>query len=200
MDPDLFLDDLPAEARALLDENERECQLIRDEAERQADELRARAERAAAEVVSRATEQVRDRQLALLRQLKPMQDGYAKKGKLDEALAIRDRIRGLKASLLQTQPDPGTLAVLPAQPAGTQVLFDVVGNSNGIVWGTDVYTHDSDLSSVAVHAGVLRDGERGIVRVTYADTLNVAFTGSERNGVWSEPFGPWPVGFRVERA
>jgi hypothetical protein len=200
MDPDLLLDDLPAEARTLLDEADRDCQEIRDQAERQADEVRARADHTVAEINARAAEQVRLRQRALLDRLKPLQDSHAKKGKLDEALAIRERIRGLKASLLQAQPDPGSLAVLPPQPPGTHVLFDVTGSSDGVVWGTDVYTHDSDLAAAAVHAGVLRDGERGIVRVIYTDTLNVAFTGSPRNGVWSEDFGPWPVGYRVERA
>ncbi len=197
MDPDLILDDLPAEARALLDEAEREVQEIRGQAERQADEIRARADRAVAEINARADQEVRVRQRSLLECLKPLQDGYAKKGKLDEALAIRDRIRGVKASLLQAQPDPGSLSSLPPQPSGTQVLFEVIGSSGGIVWGSDVYTHDSDLATAAVHAGVLREGERGIVRVIYTDTLNVAFTGAPRNGVWSEDFGPWPVGFGV---
>ena len=32
------------------------------------------------------------------------------------------------------------------------------------------------------------------------EPLNVNFTGTERNGVWSESFGPWPVGYRIERA
>jgi hypothetical protein len=200
MDPDLLLDDLPAEARTLLDEAEREMQELRDQAERQTDEVRARADRAVAEINARADDEVRLRRRELLNRLKPLQDSYAKKGKLDEALAIRDRIRGLKASLLQAQPDPGTLSTLPPQPPGTQVLFDVIGSNGGVVWGSDVYTHDSDLATAAVHAGVLLDGERGIVRVTYTDTLNVAFTGSARNGVWSEDFGPWPVGFRVDRA
>ena len=136
----------------------------------------------------------------MLAQLKPLQTACAREGKLDEALAVRDRIRALKAALLQAQPDPGTLSRLPEQPAGTQLLFDVIGNSEGMVWGSDVYTSDSELAAAAVHAGVLRDGERGIVRISYVDALNVAFHGSERNGVWSASFGPWPSAFRVERA
>jgi hypothetical protein len=200
MEPDLLLDDLPAEARALIDEAEHELIAIRDRAERQADEIRVRADRAVAEVNARCATEVRAHERRLLEQLKPLQDGYARQGKLDEALAIRDRIRSLKASLLEAQPDPGSLAGLPAHPVGTQLLFDVTGDASGMVWGSDVYTHDSELAAAAVHAGALRDGERGVVRVTLVDTLNVAFTGSYRNGVESESFGPWPVGFRVERA
>jgi hypothetical protein len=200
MDPELTLDDLPAEARAMIDEAEGELVELRAAAEQQTDEIRARAERAVAEVNARTAEQVRTRRRRLLERLKPLQDSLAKKGKLDEALAVRDRIRALKGELMQAQQDPGTLAALPQQPTGTQVLFTLTGSSDGMVWGSDVYTHDSDLSAAAVHAGALREGERGVVRVTYVDTLNVAFTGSQRNGVWSEPYGPWPAGFRVERA
>jgi hypothetical protein len=200
MDPDLILDDLPAEARTMINETEAELIEVRAAAEQQTDEIRVRADRAIAEVNARTAEEVRRRQRRLLERLRPLQDSYAKKGKLDEALAIRERIRSLKGELLHAAEDPGTLSGLPQQPAGTQLLFNVIGNSDGMVWGSDVYTHDSELSAAAVHAGALRDGERGIVRVTYVDTLNVAFTGSQRNGVWSEAYGPWPAGFRVERA
>jgi hypothetical protein len=199
VDPELLLDDLPAEARTLIDESERELTAIRDRTERETDEIRARADRAVADANARSQEELRAVQRRLLERLKPMQDAYAKKGKLDEALSIRDRIRGLKAALAQTLPDPGALSRLPPRPVGTQLLIETTGNAEGIVWGTDVYTHDSQIAAAAVHAGVLRDGERGIVRVTYVDTLNVAFTGSQRNGVWSESWGAWPVGFRVER-
>jgi hypothetical protein len=201
MDPELLcLDDLPAEARDLIDASERDEIAIRDRAERQSDEIRARADRAVAEIQSRADEEVRDRQLTLLRALKPLQDRCAKEGKLDEALAIRERIRGLKANLLHAQPDPGSLAgLMDAQP-GTSMLFDVIGSTDGMVWGTDVYTADSTLAAAAVHAGVLRPGERGVVRVTFVDTLNIAFTGSHRNGILSDDYGAWPAGYRLARA
>jgi hypothetical protein len=201
MDPELLsLDDLPAEARRAIDEAEREMAVLRDRAGRQADEIRARAEQAAAEVESRAEEQVRERQLALLRQLRPMQDAAARQGRLDEALAIRDRVRGLRASLLRAEPDPGNLSHLRDPRPGSTQLYEVTGSAEGIVWGTDVYTSDSTLAAVAVHAGALADGEHGVVRVTFVETLNVQFTGSHRNGVWSEDYGSWPVGYRIERA
>jgi hypothetical protein len=201
MDPDLLsLDDLPAEARSLLDEAQREEIDLRDRAERQTDEIRARADHAVAEIQLRLEDELRARQQRLLAALKPMQDRCAREGKLDEALAIRERVRALKANLLHAQPDPGSLAGLDQPRPGTSMLFDVVGSTDGIVWGSDVYTNDSTLASVAVHAGVLRNGERGVVRVTFVDTLNVAFTGSERNGIWSESFGAWPIGYRIARA
>ena len=200
MDPDLQLDDLPAEARNLIDEADKEMIAIRAEAEGKSDEIRARADKAVAELQAQAEEQARARQLRLLRELLPLQERAMKEGKLDAALAVRDRIRGLKATLLNALADPGSLSSLGAQPVGASQLFEVTGDTDGTVWGTDVYTHDSDLSTVAVHAGVVQPGERGIVRVTFVDTLNVAFTGTDRNGVESHSYGPWPVGFRIARA
>jgi hypothetical protein len=211
MTPDLLtLDDLPADARALIEAAEHDEITIRDRAERQIDEVRARANQAIADIQARADQavselqagaddEVRSRQLQLLAALKPLQERYLREGKLDEALAIRDRIRGLKSSMLRAQPDPGTLSGVEEPQPGTSLLFEVIGREDGAVWGTDVYTHDSTLGAAAVHAGVLRPGERGVVRVTWVDTLNVAFNGSERNGVESQSYGPWPVGFRFSR-
>jgi hypothetical protein len=201
MDPELLsLDDLPADARQLIDEMEQGVTEIRDRQRRQVDEIEARAARAVGEIQVQAEEQVRTLQQALYRRLKPLQDAYAREGKLDEALAIRDRIRNLRASVMQTQPDPGNLTEYRDRPAGTQLLFEVIGSTDGALWGTDFYTTDSSLATAAVHAGVLRDGERGVVRVTLVDALNVSFTGSHRNGVWSEAYGSYPAAYRVERA
>lgn len=200
MDPELLsLDDLPEEARQLIDQTDREIASLRDRVQRQADEIRARAERTAREIEGGVDGEVRARQLQLLGRLKPLQDACVREGKLDEALAIRDRIRGLKASLLQAEPDPGTLSHLEDPTPGASLLFEVTGSTDGTVWGTDVYTGDSRLASAAVHAGVLQPGERAVVRVTFLDTLNVTFTGSTRNGIESHPFDHWPVGYRVSR-
>ena len=200
MDPELLsLDDTPPEARALLDAVEQEVERLRESARRQSDDLRARADLACAEIEETAEDQVRARQLELLRELKPLQDRHASEGKLDEALAIRDHIRALKAQLLRARPDPGSLREeLP--DVGIEMLYEVDGSIDGAVWGTDFYTADSHLASVAVHAGVLREGESGVVRVKSVDTSNIRFVGTERNGVRSMPFATWPTGFRVTRA
>src|SRR5262249_41329437 len=201
MDPELLsLDDLPADARALLDAAEQDEIALRAHAEEQIDQIRARAERAVADLQGKADEDGRARRRRGYPEVKPLQDKYARDGKLDEALAIRERLRGLRGSLLQAQADPGNLNAFQNEQIGSSRLFDVTGSTDGAVWGTDVYTSDSTLAAVAVHAGVLYDGERGLVRVTFVDTLNVAFVGSERNGIWSQSYGPWPVGYGVGRA
>lgn len=73
---------------------------------------------------------------------------------------------GPKASASQrVLPDPGTMADY-AQSLGQSFSFRVTGSTEGSIWGTNVYTNDSALATAAVHAGALRAGESGIVKVT----------------------------------
>jgi len=200
MDPEL-IDEMPPEARQALEDGEREVDAVRVRFARQVDEIRTRADAAIQEIEQAAADEVRVLQRRLHDALKPIQDRYAREGKLDEALAVRERVRALRAGLASAQSDPGSLTYLGDRPVGTRMLFDVTGDPDaGTVWGTDVYTHDSALAAAAVHAGALVPGERALVRVTWVETVNVAFVGSERHGARSSSFGPWPVGFRVERA
>jgi beta-lactamase regulating signal transducer with metallopeptidase domain len=95
--------------------------------------------------------------------------------------------------------DPGTLANYP--PVGQSVYFRITGGSDGSIWGTDVYTNESALATAAVHAGALRAGEAGIVKVTMLPALP-QYHGSTNNGVTSQPWendGSY-VSYQVERA
>jgi hypothetical protein len=49
---------------------------------------------------------------------------------------------------------------------GETFEFTITGSADLPVWGTNVYTDDTPLESAAVHAGVLRSGQTGPVRVT----------------------------------
>jgi len=86
-------------------------------------------------------------------------------------------------------PNPGNLVVYN-QRFGETMTFTVTGQSKGTVRGTGSYTTDSDLATVAVHAGILKDGETGTVRVTIIGSP-AEFTGSTTNGITSES---WPQG------
>ena len=77
--------------------------------------------------------------------------------------------------------------------------MEVVGTTQGSVWGTDVYTDDSSIAAAAVHAGILKDGEKGVVKITILPGQD-SYAGSTRNGVTSASFGAWQGSFRVERA
>ena len=108
---------------------------------------------------------------------------------------------GTKASASQqVLPDPETMTDY-AQSLGQSFSFRVTGGTDGSIWGTDVYTHDSSLATAAVHAGALRAGETGVVKVTMLPALP-RYHGSSNNGVTSQPWendGSY-VSYKVERA
>ncbi|MCI0704791.1 MAG: hypothetical protein L0241_27350 [Planctomycetia bacterium] len=210
-DNDLIgLDDLPDEARAVVDEAERAVAEVRERADRRSAEIRESADReceairAQADAELAAIQQSTTRELAplvrtLLDQLRDLQQRYARDGKLDEALAIRARVRQLRGDLLGVRSDPGNLSEFTAGDGGRTVLIEVVGRTDGSVWGTDMYTADSRLATAAVHAGAVREGERGLVRVTIVDSADQPFNGSQRNGIQSFDYANYPVAYRVER-
>jgi hypothetical protein len=130
-------------------------------------------------------------------QLKAIQDKFCKDAKLDEAVAVRDALRLIQSGVTNAQADPGTFSA-GADEIGKVRYFEVVGNTNGQTWGTDVYTTDSHLATSAVHAGVLRVGQKGIVKVTVLPGLD-NYMATTRNGVTSQPWAAWGVSFKVER-
>jgi hypothetical protein len=112
-------------------------------------------------------------------------------------------VRNLR-SLAYVEPDKEVVNAVPA-PASLQPLqnqvgkvfhFTVTGAVNGGVWGTDIYTLDSHLPSAAVHAGVLKPGQTGVVKVKIV-LSPPAFTGSQRNGVISGDFSAFPGAFQI---
>jgi hypothetical protein len=210
-DADLIgLDDLPDEARAVVDTAERavaevreradrQVAAIREAAERECEAIRARAETELAAVQQSTTRELAPIVRALLDQLRELQQQYTREGLLDEALAIRARVRQLRGDLLGVRPDPGTLTEFTAEDAGRTVLFEVMGRTDSSLWGTDIYTTDSRLATAAVHVGAVREGERGLVRVTIVDGAELTYTGSQRNGVASMDYANYPVAYRVEK-
>lgn len=162
---------LPADAEAVVAAYEKKAAGIREKAERE-------------------TQPHLDKAIAALQAL---QDTYCQQKRLDEAVAIRDRIRSLRGIL----PDPGALAVRP-QDIGRTFLFDVVGSTEGSVWGTEVYTSDTHVGAAAVHLGILKPGERGVVKVRVIEGQR-EYRGTTRNGVTSVDYGPWGVSFVISR-
>jgi len=92
-------------------------------------------------------------------------------------------------------PDPGNLTDYRGMHHET-ILFQVTGSTIGNVWGTDVYTDDSALAKACVHAGILEDGETGIVSVTILPGMP-GYTGSTRNGVTTSSYGNWYGSYSV---
>jgi serine/threonine protein kinase len=96
-------------------------------------------------------------------------------------------------------PDPGNLKHWE-RSVGLEMLFRITGRTTGVVYGSDVYTSDSNLATAAVHAGVLAPGQTDVVRVRIVPVLP-RYEGSTRNGVTTRPWtSSWTGAFRVERA
>ena len=123
-----------------------------------------------------------------------MQADYTRRAQLDEAVAIRDAIRCLKDIGRRVQADPGRLLTVGA--VGEILFFRVTGANSGSLYGTGVYTSDSSLATAAVHAGVLKLGQTGIVKVTTIPS-HPQFPGSTQNGITSSSWSSHP-GFRAE--
>jgi hypothetical protein len=92
-------------------------------------------------------------------------------------------------------PNPGSLHAYQAM-IGQTLTFRVTGNPTGSIWGTDMYTLDTQLATAAVHAGVLKPGETGDVKVQILGP-QPAFMGSVRHGVSSSDYGAYPGAYRV---
>jgi hypothetical protein len=91
-------------------------------------------------------------------------------------------------------PDPGSLVAYQVH-IGKTFSFHITGAvAGGNIWGTDAYTLDSTLAVAAVHAGVLKAGKTGVVRVKITAGRN-AYVGSARNGIVSNPFMMYPGSF-----
>ena len=103
-----------------------------------------------------------------------------------------------KVSGQRVLPDPGTLTTYQGKN-GQVFYFTVKGAVIGTVYGTDVYTDDSQLATAAVHAGILKNGETGKVKVTIWPG-QASYNGSTRNNINSSSYGRWSGSYRVERA
>ncbi|WP_439622015.1 LCCL domain-containing protein [Gemmata sp.] len=92
---------------------------------------------------------------------------------------------------------PATMATYQQQ-FGKEFVFNLTGHAPGngqqaTVWGTDVYTLDSNLAAAAVHAGLAKPGEAVAVRVRVVQSP-LQFTASFRNGVNSNAYGTFASG------
>ncbi len=211
LDDDLLLcDDLPPEAKTLLDaadraiagvrgRTDRTIAAIRDDADRKVDDIKRTADAEVATVQSDAAKELSPLLRDLFHQLKAMQAEFMKDGKLDEALAVRNRLRGLRSDLFGVKPDPGNLTEFNSADVSKALVFEVVGSADGNIWGTDIYTGDSRLAVAAVHSGAVRVGERALVRVALSSGSERTFDGSERYGIRSLDYGNYSLAFRVER-
>jgi hypothetical protein len=124
---------------------------------------------------------------------------------IQELVAHFERQNKLSREDLRALLDQGFLASdAPARmqdlcdAPGTTFYFRVTGATDGSIWGTDVYTGDSNLAAAAVHAGAVKAGETAVIRVTVMPPL-AQYQGSVRNGVTSNDYGRYGTAYRVDR-
>ena len=111
-----------------------------------------------------------------------------------QELLGKSAVLGAK-SRQEALPNPGSL-VSYGQKVGESFDFTVTGQTSGSVYGTGTYTTDSTLAAVAVHAGVLKEGQTGVVHVTIV-APPAQFAASSANGVTSAAWGSYPAAYTV---
>ncbi len=198
MNDQYFPEDLPKEASEIIQNTDNAIKTINDEANSKIAEIKEQKALEIKDVREHAEQRIRLESQHLADKLKPIMESYAKDGKLNEALAIRAKLKQCKQLSTAVRPDPGTLADYEDEINRT-FYFDVMGDMHGIVWGTEIYTADSLLATAVVHAGLLRDGERGIVKAEIVDMTGMVTVGSYRNDVTSSDWGPYPFGFKLSK-
>ena len=92
---------------------------------------------------------------------------------------------------------PGNLSAYQQQ-FGKELTFAVTGftptaGTNPNLWGTDVYTLDSNLAAAVVHAGLAKPGETVVVRVRVIQSP-AQYVATFRNNVNSTAYGSYPAG------
>ncbi len=66
--------------------------------------------------------------------------------------------------------------------------FLLTGSVSGGIWGTTIYTDDSNLATTAVHAGFVSNGQTTLVTVMILAGQN-SYTSSTQNGITSSSWG-----------
>jgi hypothetical protein len=91
-------------------------------------------------------------------------------------------------------PDSGNLVEYRGQNESVGV-FKVTGTVDGAVYGTGIYTDDSDLATAAVHAGVIQPGETKDLSVEILPG-RAGYQGSGHHGITSGGYDKWPGSFK----
>ncbi|WP_254512143.1 LCCL domain-containing protein [Anatilimnocola floriformis] len=98
--------------------------------------------------------------------------------------------------LKNVQQDPGNMQAYTGQ-IGKSFAFRVTGNGS-YCYGTDVYTTDSPLATAAVHMGLLKQGETGVLICTMLASPP-SFTSSTRNGITSSNWSQYPAAYTLRK-
>ena len=162
----------------------------------EAQQLLNQFQRHEAQVRARIEAETQPARMQVMQQLQALQDQYTRAADLDAALAIRDQLRRLQAAQPGVLADPGYVYEFRGRTG--PLLFSVTGAVDGTVWGSGPYTDDSDLSTVAVHAGVLKVGETAVLLVRMLPGA-ASYQPSTQNGVTTLTYATFDGSYTVER-
>ena len=81
---------------------------------------------------------------------------------------------------------------------GKVYRMTITGASGG-GWGTDIYTNDSYIPAMAVHAGILTVGQTKEVYIKIVQGQN-NYTASTRNGITTSDWGGWDLSYQFVSA
>jgi hypothetical protein len=117
--------------------------------------------------------------------------------RLADIRSLRSASGAAAEDLQAAIPAPASMMAYQQQ-FGKEYAFSVTGYVSGNgqtpnVWGTDIYSLDSNLAAAAVHAGVARPGEAAVVRVRIVQSPP-QFVASFRHGITSTAYSVYPAG------
>jgi|CXWL01.1.fsa_nt_gi hypothetical protein len=105
----------------------------------------------------------------------------------------RTALRGNESAYLTLNMLSGQAPLKP----GTSILVPVHGKPNGPVYGDETYASESSLDAAAVHAGVLKPNQFGLVQLIIEPGQD-SYTGTIKNGVASTAWEKSRLSFRLE--
>ena len=72
-------------------------------------------------------------------------------------------------------------------------------SEKGRVWGSTLYKDDSSVCKAAIHSGIIKPDEGGLIEIGLEEGQD-SYTGSKENGITSEDFGQkWDRSFVVNK-
>jgi hypothetical protein len=85
-------------------------------------------------------------------------------------------------------------AVNKRENIGRQYYYKIKGSSEGIVWGDNIYTDDSNIAKAAVLEGKCQLGQEKIVGIKMIEGKS-SYSSASRYGVSSVTYGYWPASY-----
>ena len=98
------------------------------------------------------------------------------------------------STAIQLTPGTNDMTQFSSADIGKVYKLTTTGASGG-GWGTDIYTSDSYIPAMAVHAGVLTIGQTKEIYIKIVEGKS-SYLGSTRNGITTSEWGGWGLSYQ----